>query len=122
VGVLQAELTLKNEDMGNSSRIEREKRTIRAMIAIYCRTHHAADGLCAECEELLGYAVCRLDRCPFGANKTTCARCPIHCYKPAMRERIRTVMRYAGPRMLYKHPVLALWHLLDNRRTRKGDD
>jgi hypothetical protein len=108
--------------MSDSSRIDREKRTIRAMIAIYCRAHHATAGRCAQCEELLNYAVCRLDRCPFGANKTTCTRCPIHCYKPAMREKIRTVMRYAGPRMLYQHPVLALWHLFDSRRTRKADD
>lgn len=100
----------------SSSRIGREKRTIRAMIGIYCRAHHEMRGeLCASCEELLNYAICRLDRCPFGADKTTCARCPIHCYKPAMRERVRTVMRYAGPRMMIRHPILALRHLLDSR-------
>lgn len=86
------------------------------MIGIYCRAHHGTGGeLCAACEELLNYAVCRLDRCPFGADKTTCARCPIHCYKPAMRERVRSVMRYAGPRMMFRHPILALRHLLDSK-------
>jgi predicted amidophosphoribosyltransferase len=87
------------------------------MIGIYCRAHHGTGReLCASCDELLNYAICRLDRCPFGADKTTCARCPIHCYKPAMRERVRNVMRYAGPRMMFRHPILALRHLLDSWR------
>lgn len=101
-------------------RIDREERTIRAMIGIFCRAHHGGRGqLCAECRELLDYALARLDRCPFGEEKTACAQCPIHCYKPAMRERIRTVMRYAGPRMLLRHPLLALRHQLDAVRGKK---
>ena len=32
------------------------------------------------------------------------------------RQEIRAVMRYAGPRMLYRHPKMALWHLFDGRR------
>ena len=84
------------------------------MIALYCRGHHAPqDGLCAECAALVDYAMRRLDCCPFGAEKSTCAKCPIHCYKPAMREQVRTVMRYSGPRMLLRHPWLALMHQLD---------
>lgn len=105
--------------LSDSPRIAREKRTLRAMLAIYCRAHHARRGeLCAECEELLGYAVCRLDRCPFGADKSTCAACPIHCYKPAMRQRVQTVMRYSGPRMTFRHPILAMMHLWDKWRHR----
>jgi hypothetical protein len=107
-------------------RIEREKRTIQAMVRIYCRGQgHAGPRPCPECAELQSYASCRLDRCPFGEDKTTCARCPIHCYRPAMRARVKEVMRYAGPRMLLHHPVLALLHQLDawlRRRTRaKGE-
>lgn len=98
------------------------------MLALYCRAHHclapsAAPGqscvrrpLCHECQELEDYAFCRLDRCPFGANKRTCADCPIHCYQPQLRTRIQAVMRYAGPRMLLRHPILALFHLWDRRR------
>jgi len=97
-----------------SPRVGREKRTIRAMIEIYCRGHHEAAGaLCPECQGLVVYAFGRLSCCPFGAEKTTCARCPIHCYKADMRQRVKEVMRYAGPRMLYRHPVLALWHKLE---------
>lgn len=94
------------------ARLERERQTVAAMIGIYCADHHGAV-LCRDCRELAAYASCRLDRCPFGADKPTCARCPIHCYKPEMRQRIRAVMRYAGPRMAYRHPWLALRHWMD---------
>jgi hypothetical protein len=30
-----------------------------------------------------------------------------------MREAVREVMRYAGPRMALRHPILAFLHLLD---------
>jgi hypothetical protein len=88
------------------------------MIRLYCRDHHGSrDQPCTECARLLGYAEQRLDRCPFGADKPTCARCTVHCYRRDMRERVRTVMRYSGPRMLRRHPYLAVAHLLDRRRT-----
>jgi hypothetical protein len=97
-------------------RIAREKRTIAAMVRIYCRAHHGTSStLCRECEALQSYAFCRLDRCPFGADKTTCAQCPVHCYKPAMRTQVKAMMRYAGPRMLLRHPILALLHQWDSR-------
>jgi len=87
------------------------------MIGIYCRDQHGnSHGLCPECEALEGYARQRLHACPFQEGKTTCARCPVHCYRPGMRERIRAVMRYAGPRMIYRYPVLTLFHLADGRR------
>jgi hypothetical protein len=101
----------------------REERTIAAMVALYCRDRHGAavrrdaDGACAECAELLAYARLRLAHCRYGTDKPTCARCPRHCYKPEMRERVRDVMRYSGPRMLKAHPVLAVAHLVDCRRT-----
>ena len=60
---------------------------------------------------MLEYARQRRDRCPHGDNKPFCSNCPIHCYKPEMKERMRLVMRYAGPRMLLYHPIAALRHL-----------
>ena len=86
------------------------------MIELYCRRHHSRKELCDECAELLQYARQRLEKCPFGEGKTTCAKCPAHCYKPDMRQKIRLVMRYSGPRMLLRHPVMAFRHLLDGRR------
>ena len=100
-----------------SARIAREKHTIRARVGIYCRAHHGVShGDCRQCSELLAYALRRLDRCPFGGAKPPCADCPIHCYKPAMRDRVREVMRFAGPRMIWRHPILAIMHLIDGRR------
>jgi hypothetical protein len=100
-------------------RIAREKRTVAAMVHIYCRAQHGVQaGLCDDCRALLDYAECRLDRCPFGAGKTSCNQCPVHCYQKDRREQIRQVMRFAGPRMLYRHPWLALLHWWDEWRGR----
>lgn len=105
-------------DAGKTNRrLARERQTVVAMIRIYCRDRHRTRGeLCAECGRLHDYAMGRLDRCPFGEDKPTCAQCPVHCYQPALRERIREVMRYAGPRMLWRHPWLAICHLLEGRK------
>lgn len=91
---------------------------MRAMVAIYCRAQHGRSGLCPSCRALVAYAEHRLDRCVFGDEKPTCANCPIHCYRSEPREQMREVMRFAGPRMLLRHPVLALLHLwVDGRHT-----
>jgi hypothetical protein len=95
----------------------REMHTIEVMVRMHCGDLHApADGLCGECAELLDYALRRIDRCVFGDAKPTCANCTVHCYTAALRERVRAVMRYAGPRMLLRHPVLGIRHLIDGRR------
>lgn len=98
-------------------RLVRERRTLGAMIGIFCRDHHGTGrALCPDCATLHTYAMSRLDHCPFGEDKPTCAHCPIHCYKPEMRDKVRAVMRYSGPRMLWRHPLLALRHLWDDRK------
>ena len=94
----------------------RELKTIKAMVRMYCRSHTRGDQLCAACAELCAYAERRLDRCVFGDAKPTCSNCVVHCYSPVMREQIRTVMRWAGPRMLLRHPMLGIAHLIDERR------
>ncbi len=84
------------------------------MIRLYCRHKHlTGDKLCMGCVELMTYAEARLAKCPFQEKKTTCAKCPVHCYKPVMRNKVRDVMRFSGPRMAYRHPVLALFHFAD---------
>ena len=104
--------------MTERSRVKREARTIETMIGMYCHGLHKKDGndICTDCRELLDYAVVRLEKCPFQEDKTTCAVCPVHCYKPAMREKIQAVMRYAGPKMITRHPVMALRHSIDGLR------
>jgi hypothetical protein len=99
------------------SRLEREWQTVSAMIHIHCHgTHRTTAGLCGECSGLLEYAALRLQRCVFGGEKPTCANCPVHCYQRNRREQIKAVMRYAGPRMLWRRPGLALRHWLDGFR------
>jgi len=103
-----------------SRRIGREKKTVSIMIEMYCRDRHdgrAESGLCERCRQLHDYAMQRIEKCPLCLTKPTCANCPVHCYKKDMRERIRTIMRYAGPRMIRRHPILAVLHVLDGRRT-----
>ena len=94
----------------------RELKTIEAMVEMYCRHHHGDAPLCADCSALFDYARRRLQRCVFGDAKPTCANCVVHCYTAEMREKVRIVMRWAGPRMLLRHPILGVSHLLDGRR------
>ncbi|HRY30680.1 MAG TPA: nitrous oxide-stimulated promoter family protein, partial [Elusimicrobiota bacterium] len=91
--------------------IRKDKIAVTAMVRISCSARHGGKKEpCASCRELLEYALQRLDLCPFGENKTACSQCPIHCYKPDMRSRIQDVMRFAGPRMVFYHPWMALRH------------
>lgn len=96
---------------------EREKVMVSQMIALYCRgNHHTGKRLCEECAKLEEYARMRSDKCPFMETKTFCSNCKVHCYQPQMREQIRQVMRYAGPRMLFHHPVMAIRHLIESHK------
>lgn len=104
-----------------TSRLSRELKTIGVMLRIYCRDHHPgatrSDArLCDECAALFDYARKRLASCPYGPDKPTCANCQIHCYGPTQRETTRVMMRYAGPRMMWRHPWLAIAHVLDGKR------
>ena len=96
----------------------RELKTIETMVGMYCRGHRHQGGapLCSDCRALFEYAKRRLERCVFGDAKPTCANCVVHCYKADMREQMRVVMRWAGPRMMLRHPVRAIIHLIDERR------
>src|ERR1039457_6906662 len=105
------------------TRLAREWKTMSAMVRIYCRDHHQERGrpardtdLCAECRQFLDYAEVRLERCRFGEEKPTCTNCPVHCYQRERREQARVVMCYAGPRMLWEHPLMSLRHWLDGYR------
>ena len=102
-------------------RIEEEKRVVEQMIRLYCRKCEGHDELCPSCKELLDYAHSRLERCRYGEHKPTCKRCPVHCYRPNMKERIRMVMRWSGPRMIIYHPIAAIQHLIREIIARRKD-
>lgn len=96
---------------------EKEKRVISLMIDLYCKRQHYTKGkLCEECQALKEYAVMRSDKCPFMESKTFCSNCKVHCYKPEMREKIREVMRFSGPRMIFHHPIMALSHVIESKK------
>lgn len=103
---------------------EREKRMVSDMIALYCRKQHqTANGQpCEDCQALTLYAQKRSQYCPFMESKTFCANCKVHCYKPDMREKIRVVMRFSGPRMLLYHPVAAVRHVIESKREKRKLD
>lgn len=89
-----------------------EKDTVEKMIKIYCRQIHGYHHeLCHDCQELLGYAFIRIDKCPIMETKTFCSMCKTHCFSPEMRVRIKLIMKYSGRRMVLYHPLLAIKHL-----------
>lgn len=98
----------------------REKETVALMIGIYCRKKHGTKkGLCPRCRELLDYAAARSDRCPFMETKTFCSNCKVHCYRPDMRARIKEVMRFSGPRMIFYHPGMATRHMIESMKEKR---
>ena len=101
-----------------------EKKLLSVMIGIYCRGNHGGnDGnkkeLCDFCKKLEEYALFRTEKCPFMETKTFCSNCKVHCYKPEMREKIREVMRYSGPRMIFHHPAAAIHHVILTKKEKK---
>ena len=105
--------------MNIQSKREREKETVSLMIAIYCRKKHGGKTLCPDCAALDSYARKRSDKCPFMETKTFCSNCKVHCYKPDMREKIREVMRFSGPRMIFRHPIMAIRHVIETKKEQK---
>lgn len=106
---------------------KKEQQVVEEMIRLYCRKNHQehwkagtrAGELCPACQELADYARLRSRKCPFMEQKTFCANCKVHCYKPQMREQIRIVMRFSGPRMLFCHPGMTIWHLVCSMREKR---
>lgn len=99
---------------------EREKAMVSDMIALYCKKQHGTKhALCPECAALTAYARRRSDKCPFMETKTFCSNCKVHCYTPEMREKIRKVMRFSGPRMLFHHPVAAVCHVVETKKEKR---
>ena len=79
---------------------QKEQYVVEEMIRLYCRKKHPKEKrqegqMCPDCQKLSDYA------------------------KPEMREQIRQVMRFSGPRMLLYHPVLAIWHLVCSNKEKK---
>lgn len=113
----------------SGTKILQEKKTLQLMIALYCHKKHQtrasglpadAKALCAACRDLEAYALARLTYCRYGEQKSTCEKCPTHCYRKDYKAQIKQVMRFAGPRMLLYHPLLAIGHLIRNLRVSRA--
>ena len=118
----QTEHTLNTEE-----KRKKEQHVVEEMIRLYCRKHHKGydrqtGRMCPVCQQLSDYAKLRSEKCPFMEEKTFCSNCRVHCYKPEMREKIRQVMRFSGPRMLLHHPILAMWHVICTLREKKEEN
>lgn len=101
-------------------RIKRERITIKAMVKIYCKNNHKLKSdICNDCQTLLDYANLRLLNCPYQQNKPTCKNCSTHCYKEPEKSKIRKIMKYSGPRIMFTHPILALRHIIDGMKKNK---
>ena len=95
------------------TKIDREKELILLMVKLYCyKRHGKKENLCRECEKLLRYSHERLDNCKFGEQKSSCRKCPSHCYKSDMQNRIRKVMRFSGPRLLIHRPFEVVRYMI----------
>ena len=72
---------------------QKEQRVVEEMIRLYCRKNHkeydkTTGKMCPSCQELSDYARLRSQKCPFMEEKTFCANCKVHCYKPEMKKRM----------------------------------
>lgn len=109
----------KQDSLKIEKKRKKEQLVVSEMIALYCCKKHGTVSqgeLCPECKKLCEYAQARSEHCPFMEEKTFCVNCRVHCYKPDMRERIREVMRFSGPRIIWYHPGMALWHLISSKQ------
>lgn len=82
------------------------------MASIYCAGQGHGKAPCESCSAIIDYAEKRIDACRFGDEKGWCSQCSVHCFKPEVREEVRKIMRYAGPRMLLYSPIEAVRHLI----------
>lgn len=108
--------------MDLSEKREREKKVMSRMVEIYCkgnRHHSNKKELCPSCKEMLAYSNMRTEKCPVMETKTFCNRCTIQCYKPAVKAEVSKVMRYAGPRMLFHHPIILIQHAISDMKDKK---
>ena len=110
---------------------EDEIRLVDLMIDLYAAAHRhepsksnaeVIDAAVPDIEALKAYTHKRIEQCRYRSKqeKPFCNVCPVHCYKPEMRRQIRAVMRYSGPRMLFRHPVLSLQHLIGTIRSKRS--
>ena len=93
---------------------EKEREVLKTMIELYCSKCHGEKEICHTCKKLLDYSIMKINNCPFMEEKTFCSGCKVHCYEESMRDEIREVMRFSGPRMIFHYPLMTVDHILQS--------
>lgn len=123
------------EKMGDAQ-VRKDTKTLADFVSIWCDARHSdlerrpieSDAatlgvygrkppvLCDECAEHLRYAEKRRAYCPKDP-KPFCAHCDTHCYKADEREFNREMMRFAGPRSMFRgHAIDGIKHVIASRK------
>lgn len=97
-----------------------DRNIIEWMIKYYCRKNHSTQKFCDDCSSLLEYASMRIKKCPYGENKPVCSNCTIHCYIPEQREKIKKIMRFSGPAILFHKPFTGIRYILKKKLYKPG--
>ncbi len=107
---------------------QKEQYVVEEMVRLYCKKNHAEydserKRMCPVCQELSDYAKQRSEKCPFMEQKTFCANCKVHCYKPQMRDGIRKVMRFQdhGCFSTIRYWRYGIWYVRQRRRGQTND-
>ena len=110
---------------------KRELKDLKVLLqftSVYCRVKHSAATrvvctaeaellrlplgsypVCNECEAFLLYAFERRLRCLL-EDKPACKHCPVHCYKPEHREKVKEIMKFSGQHLIKRGRLDLLWH------------
>jgi Nitrous oxide-stimulated promoter len=99
--------------------------TLQSLFPIYCGKYHSSEKgeLCDSCSAELEYAIHKTKICPEKDQGKTCSDCKVHCFEAEHRERIKEIMRFAGPRLIWSHPLLSVRYIylkLHSRRINKN--
>jgi hypothetical protein len=134
-----------NERFAESMRdrqVAKDTRTMGDFVGIWCDAHHrdcerapiASDAavlgvygrrppvLCEECAAHLRYGEARRAYCPKDP-KPFCAHCDSHCYTSDEAEWQRQMMRFSGPRSMWRgHMIDGLKHMREAKRHRADQE
>lgn len=102
-------------------KVDRDRRTLEAIGRIYCGGNHVdaakdSAGMCPECREAIEQTLARASSCPHG-HEGNCQDCKTQCQRGEAQERIRVIMRYAAPRMAFRHPIMTFEYLRKKLRS-----